>query len=91
MVLVPRTLIRQKTSWSLGRPQCLLYGPRIYIHYRLKLFFQYLGSSVPYVRISTINWVTSVTLHNSLRSLFVFERVSIYVTINERQARSEFI
>ena len=86
-----RSSIAEKPSWSLGRPQCLLYGPRIYIHYRPKIFFQYLASSVPYVRISTIKRVTYVTFTKYYRSLFVFERVSIYVTINERQARSEFI
>ena len=79
-----RSSIAEKPSWSLGRPQCLLYGPRIYIHYRPKIFFQYLASSVPYVRISTIKRVTYVTFTKYYRSLFVFERVSIYVTINER-------
>ena len=86
-----RTLIRDKTSWSPRRPQCLLSRPGMYIHYRPKIFFQYLASSVPYVRISTIKRVTYVTFTKYYRSVFVFERVSIYVTINERQARSEFI
>ena len=45
-VLVPRTPIRQKDFVVAWRPQCYLYGPRIYIHYRLKLFLQYLGSRV---------------------------------------------
>ena len=63
----------------------------MYIHYRPKIFLQYLASSVPYVRISTIIRVTYVTFTKYYRSVFVFERVSIYVTINERQDVSEFI
>jgi hypothetical protein len=90
-VLVPRTHHSPKDFVVAARPQCLLYGPRIYIHYRPKIFLQYLASSVPYVRISTIKWVTYVTFTKYYRSVFVFERVSIYVRINERLLRSEFI
>jgi hypothetical protein len=43
------------------------------------------------VRIGSIFLVTLVTFGIYYRSVFVFERVSIYVRINERQLRSEFI
>lgn len=33
---------RQKTSSRQSRPQCLLSRPGMYIHYRIKIFFQYL-------------------------------------------------